>query len=156
DGSATRWLVATAALALALGGCSIVGGEKVPVTIYAPMPELQADPGWPALDVQLSVSAPHVPDMLDGHRIAVRPVPGELQVYKGAAWAETPGEQLRAALLEVLEGSGKLDGVARHGHRLSVGGESLRRRARRDPAGHCRVDAAGGGHGRGRGGYRFW
>ena len=120
DGSATRWLVAAAALALALGGCSIVGGEKVPVTIYAPMPGMQADPGWPALDAQLSISAPHVPDMLDGHRIAVRPVPGELQVYKGAAWAETPGEQLRAALLQVFEGSGKLDGVARHGSGIAA------------------------------------
>src|SRR3546814_15264019 len=58
--------------------------------------------------------------MLDGTRIAVRPVPGELQVYKGALWAKDPGEQLRDAVLQTLEESGKLAAVARQGSGLAA------------------------------------
>src|SRR5690606_686244 len=51
--------------------------------------------------------------MLESRRIAVRPVPGELQVYKGALWASEPAEQLRDAVLRTLEDSGRLGAVAR-------------------------------------------
>ena len=43
----------------------------------------------------------------------MRPVPGELQVYKGAMWASEPAEQLRDAVLRTLEDSGRLAAVAR-------------------------------------------
>ena len=109
-----------ALLAVALGGCSIVGGSKEPVTVFAPLPRVQADRAWPALDAQLSIGPPHVSGMLDGTRIAVRPVPGELQVYKGALWSEDPGEQLRDAVLQTLEESGKLAAVARQGSGLAA------------------------------------
>ncbi len=109
-----------ALLAVALAGCSLVGGSKEPSTIYAPMPRVQADPAWPALDAQLAIGSPHVAGMLDGTRIAVRPVPGELQVYKGALWARDPGEQLRDAVLQTLEESGKLAAVARQGSGLAA------------------------------------
>ena len=113
-------LLGLAALALAAGGCSLLGGSKEPATIYAPMPATQADPAWPSLDAQLSIGPPHVAGMLDGVRIAVRPVPGELQVYKGALWAKDPGEQLRDALLATLEESGKLAAVARQGSAIAA------------------------------------
>lgn len=113
-------LLVAALLAVVVGGCSIVGGSKEPSTIYAPLPRVQADPAWPALDAQLAIATPHVADMLDGTRIAVRPVPGELQVYKGALWANDPGEQLRDAVLQTLEESGKLAAVARQGSGLSA------------------------------------
>src|SRR3546814_8466718 len=58
--------------------------------------------------------------MLDGARIAVRPGPGELQVYKGALWAKDPGEQLRDAVLQTLEESGNLAAVARQGSGLAA------------------------------------
>lgn len=113
-------LVAAMLAAVALAGCSFIGGSKQPSTIYAPMPRVQADPAWPALDAQLAIGRPHVAGMLDGTRIAVRPVPGELQVYKGAVWANDPGEQLRDALLQTLEESGKLAAVARQGSGLAA------------------------------------
>lgn len=119
-GAAVAWRLAAAALCVVLGGCSIVGGSKDPVTVFAPMPRVQADPGWPALDAQLAIGAPHVAGMLDGTRIAVRPIPGELQVYKGALWAKDPGEQLRDAVLQTLEESGKLAAVARQGSGLAA------------------------------------
>jgi cholesterol transport system auxiliary component len=109
-----------AALAVAVGGCSLLGGSKEPATIYAPMPRVQADPAWPALDAQLSIGPPHVAGMLDGVRIAVRPVPGELQVYKGALWAKTPSEQLQDAVLRTLEDSQKIAAVARQGSGIAA------------------------------------
>ena len=43
-----------------------------------------ADPAWPTVTWQLPVPRPHAARMVDSPRIAVRPTPGELQVYKGA------------------------------------------------------------------------
>lgn len=101
--------------ALLLGGCSLLGGKKKPTTIYAPDPRVQADPAWPSVQWQLSVSRPSTPRMLDSQRIAVRPVPGELQVYKGANWAKAPADQVEDIVLRVLEDSGRIPAVARQG-----------------------------------------
>ena len=53
--------------------------------------------------------------ILDSARVAVRPVPGELQVYKGALWASAPPDLLEAAVLRLLEDSGKLPAASRQG-----------------------------------------
>ena len=45
--------------------------------------------------------------------MGVRPVPGELQVYRGSAWAQPPTDMLEAGVLRVLEDSGKIAGVGR-------------------------------------------
>ena len=101
--------------AVMLGGCSLVGGSRDPATIYAPTVMPAPDPAWPALDWQLSISRPEASRVVGATRIAVRPVPGELQVYKGALWAKAPDEQLQDALLREFEASGKLKAVARQG-----------------------------------------
>jgi cholesterol transport system auxiliary component len=106
-----------ACLALAaalLGGCAL-GGEKTTPTVYAPELRLQADPAWPSVGWQLTTSRPTAARVLDSVRMAVSPVPGELQVYKGALWARTPNEMLEDAVLRILEDSGKLPAVARQG-----------------------------------------
>ncbi len=100
---------------LALGGCSILGGNKTPSTIYAPEPRVQADPAWPVVSWQLEVARPDAARFVDSQRIAVRPTPGELEVYKGATWAKTPSEQVQDTLLRVLEDSQKIRAVARQG-----------------------------------------
>lgn len=104
-------------LALALCGCGVLGGggTRQANTIYAPEPRMQADPAWPQVAWQLSIGRPEAARMVDSLRIAVRPVPGEVQVYKGANWAKTPSEQIEDALLRVLEDSGKAPAVARQG-----------------------------------------
>jgi cholesterol transport system auxiliary component len=112
--------VLVAALALALAGCSLLGGNKDPVTMYAPEPRVAADPSWPTVDWQLVVAQPQASRMVDSSRIAVRPTPGELQVYKGAAWAREPGEQLRDAILRTLEDSGTIAAVARQGSGIAA------------------------------------
>lgn len=112
-------IVAMAA-GLALGACSLVGGSREPATIYAPLVTPAPDPAWPALDWQLSISRPEASRIVGTTRMAVRPEPGELQVYKGALWAKAPDEQLQDALLRELEASGKLRAVARQGSGMSA------------------------------------
>lgn len=90
-------------------------GERERATIYAPDPRVQTDPTWPAADWQLSLAPPTSARMIDSFRIAVRPTPDELQVYRGASWAKTPTDMLQDTLLRALEDSGKLPGVARQG-----------------------------------------
>ena len=113
--SRTRLLFALPLL-FALAGCSILGGkQKEPTTLYAPDPRVQADPSWPSVDWQLSISRPEAARMTDSLRIAVRPSPDEVQVYKGASWAKMPSDMVEDAVLRALEDSGKIPGVARQG-----------------------------------------
>lgn len=108
------------AAATLLAGCSILGGSREPVTIYAPDPRIPADPAWPEATWQLSIGRPEAARMVDSPRIAVRPSPGELQVYKGAIWAKTPSEQLQDTVLRALEDSRKIAAVARQGSGIAV------------------------------------
>jgi len=108
-------------LLIALGGCSILGsGQKQPTTLYAPDPRVQADPSWPNVDWQLSVSRPDAARMTDSLRISVRPTPDQLQVYKGSAWAKTPSDMIEDAVLRALEDSGKIPAVARQGSGIAA------------------------------------
>lgn len=100
-------------VALALAGCSILGSEqRDPVTIYAPQVHVPVDPNWPAVTWQLAVYQPTAARIVDSPRIAVRPVPGELQVYKGVSWAQPATDIVEALVLRTLEDSGKIPGVA--------------------------------------------
>lgn len=100
---------------LALAGCSLLVGNKDAATIYAPDARIPADPAWPTVAWQLSVKRPHASRMLESLRIAVRPTPGELQVYKGASWAKSPASQVEDTVLHALEDSQKIPAVARAG-----------------------------------------
>jgi cholesterol transport system auxiliary component len=108
---------AVALLAIAsLGGCaSLLGGGGDDVSIYAPMPAVQSDPAWPTVPWQIIVSATSISAVTDSQRIAVRPLPNELQVYKDATWARRPTDMLEDALLRTLETSGRINAVARPG-----------------------------------------
>lgn len=117
---ATILAATTAVMTTALGGCALLGGSREPATIYAPQVAAAPDPSWPALDWQLSISRPEASRIVGTTRIAVRPEPGEVQVYKGALWAKAPDEQLQDALLRELEASGKLHAVARQGSGMSA------------------------------------
>lgn len=115
NAAAVLMAVAIILLPTIFGGCTLVGGSKDPPTIYAPDPRVAADPAWPNVRWQLSTSRPTAPSMMDSTRITVSPIPGELQVYKGAAWARTPTEMLESGVLRALEDSGKIPAVARQG-----------------------------------------
>lgn len=99
-----------------LGACtSLLGGSKQPTTIYAPMPHVQAPQDWPQVSWRLAMGRSSGARIADGLRIAVRPSPNELQVYKGAQWAKSPGDMLEDGVLHALEDSGRIAVVARHG-----------------------------------------
>ena len=109
------------ATSLLLAGCSsLIGGPRETPTIYAPEPARRVDPSWPAVDWSLALARSGEAQMEDGPRIVVSPVPGELQVYRGALWARTPAEMVQDAVLRTLEDSGKLPLVTRQGSGLSA------------------------------------
>ena len=100
-----------------LAGCSILGSgpQGGPATIYAPNVRVPADPAWPTVDWSLALAQPSAARIVDGARISVRPTPEELQVYKGAVWAQPATGLLEDALLRTLEDSGRIAAVARLG-----------------------------------------
>lgn len=107
------------ALVLGLSGCASLlgggGGDRERSTIYAPDPRPAPDPAWPRADWQLTLSPPTAARMTDSFRIAVRPTPGELQVYRGATWAKTPTDMLHDSVLRMFEDSDRIAAVARQG-----------------------------------------
>ena len=56
---------------------------------------------WPSVRWSLTVAQPTAARAIDSARIAVRPTPQELQVYKGAQWAKRPSEMLEDAVLRL-------------------------------------------------------
>ena len=110
-------LLLLALLALSVTGCGLLGGggPRERGTVYSPVIRVQPDPAWPRVDWQLSINPPTAPRTVDTFRIAVRPVPGELQVYGGSSWARAPSDMVEDAILRTLEDSGKVPGVARRG-----------------------------------------
>lgn len=112
-------LLKPAFLLVLLSGCSILG-SKTPPTIYAPDPHVVADPSWPTVKWQLALAHPDAARMVDTLRIAVRPTPGELEVYQDANWAKTPSEQVESTILRTLEDSGKIAAVARQGSGIAA------------------------------------
>lgn len=112
---ALRPLAITAAI-LATAGCGLLGGKKDSPPQYDPAGASRVAPvagpraGWTLVLAPVQVARPY-----DSLRIAVRPAPQELQVYKDGTWAQRPAEMLERALLRTLEDSGRLPAVGRAG-----------------------------------------
>lgn len=107
-------LMCIALLAASAAACGILP-KKEALARYAPEARLRVDPSWPMVGWQLQIPRPHADELVDSPRIVVRPLPGELQVYKGAVWAQPAPDLLQATLLRAFEDSGKIAGVAREG-----------------------------------------
>jgi cholesterol transport system auxiliary component len=112
------------AITAVLAGCSILPEQKS-IALYAPQPHLVADPAWPKADWQLLISRPYADATVDSERILVRPQPGELQVYKGAAWSQSAPDLVHDVLLRAFTDSGRLRGVARRGEGVNAAYELL-------------------------------
>ncbi|GAB3098485.1 ABC-type transport auxiliary lipoprotein family protein [Lysobacter terrae] len=112
-----RPLTALASLAvlLSLGGCTSLlgGGGKNHTSIYAPEVRQIDAQAWPQVSWRLALARTTGARSAESQRILVRPTPNELQVYKGAQWAKSPGDMLEEGVLHALEDSGKIPVVAR-------------------------------------------
>ena len=124
--------------AVLLAGCGILP-DKTPISLYSPQVVVAPDPAWPAVRGQLLVQRPNAEGLLDSPRIVVQPTPGEVQVYKGAVWADAAPDLLQTAVIHALEDSGKLTGVGRRGSGVAGDYELLMDIRRFD------ADYAGGG-----------
>jgi cholesterol transport system auxiliary component len=98
---------------MALAACSVLGTtQRDPVTIFSPDVRVPVDPAWPSADWSLVIAKPTAARVVDSARISVRPVPGELQVYRGASWAQPSTDLLQDAVQRTLEDSGRIRAVA--------------------------------------------
>lgn len=97
-----------------LASCALMGGGKSGrITVYSPQPRMQAAAEWPSVNWQLGIAKPSASRMIDSPRIAVRPQPQELQVYRGVVWSMPATDLLETSVLRVLEDSGRMRAVAR-------------------------------------------
>jgi cholesterol transport system auxiliary component len=116
-----------AALAIAmasLAGCGILPKQET-LALYRPEPVVAGDGAWPQANWQLQIARPYADAMHDSARILVRPQPGELQVYKGAAWTQPAPDLVLDTLLRAFADSGRTAGVARRGEGVSAQYELL-------------------------------
>lgn len=134
-GRSGRWLLSLAVV-LALSACSILPQaepQSIYTLSYAPAAQsgtmdgavgTTADPVRPW---SLRVRTPYSPRLLAGTRILVQPAPGELSVYKGAAWNAPAPQLLRDHLVDAFRREARLESVSNdsmHLHAdLELGGD---------------------------------
>ncbi len=70
-------------------------------------------PALPSVPWSLTVIRPSSTAFLDSNRIAVRPEPNVLQVYKGANWSDSLPDLVQAGVVQAFENSGKIKSVSR-------------------------------------------
>lgn len=118
-----RAVAAAVAFAM-LAGCGILPKHET-VSLYRPEPTMTADAAWPQTNWQLQITRPYADTAHDSARILVRAQPGELQVYKGAAWTQPAPDLVLDTLLRAFGDSGRLAGVSRRGEGVSARYELL-------------------------------
>lgn len=132
--------LALAAVVLPLAGCGVLP-KREPIALYRPEAVVATDPAWPQANWQLRIARPYADDAHDSARILVRPQPGELQVYRAAAWTQPAPDLVLDTLLRAFGDSGRVAGVGRRGEGVGADYELLldlrRRWCRRIPTG-CR------------------
>ena len=107
--------IATIALScLLLNACALLGKGE-PIQVLDPIAKVSPSMDWPQARWSLLVLRPIASQSLDTERIVVRPAPGAMQVYKGAAWSDTAPDLVQTSLLRAFEDSGRILSVARPG-----------------------------------------
>lgn len=109
---------------LSLAGCGLLP-KREPIALYRPEAVVATDPAWPQANWQLRIARPYADDAHDSARILVRPQPGELQVYKGAAWTQPAPDLVLDTLLRAFGDSGRIAGVGRRGEGVGADYELL-------------------------------
>lgn len=116
--------LACIALLAPLAACGVLPKHEPPA-LYRPEATIATDATWPQVAWQLRIARPYADGMHDSARILVRPQPGELQVYKGAAWTQPAPDLVLDTLLRAFDDSGRVAGVGRRGEGVGADYELL-------------------------------
>ncbi len=73
----------------------------------------QGRSGVAAGQLAAGTGKPSAARMVDSPRINVRPTPSQMEIYKGASWAQPATDMIEDTLLRGFEDSGRIRGVAR-------------------------------------------
>jgi cholesterol transport system auxiliary component len=93
---------------LSLGGCA---ASHPPTTYDLIAPRAFAGSTHPA-NWQLIVDQPSALQALNTNRIMVRPAPGQIAYYKGAAWGDRLPSLLQARIIETFQNTGAVRSVS--------------------------------------------
>lgn len=104
-------------LAALLTGCLPGASKRPAATVFDLQPAAQAAV-TPTRPLQLLIAEPRTSAMLDSPRIAVRPQPNQLQVYRGVAWRDPAPRLLHDQILRGFEDAGAFAAVGRSGSGL--------------------------------------
>jgi cholesterol transport system auxiliary component len=110
----TAPLLAVAALALVLAGCSgVLPGSGEPARMYTLTPKTTFSPDLPRVTWQLTIDRPISEAGLDTTRIALRHSPVTLEYFARAEWVDRAPIIVQKLLVESFEATGKIVAVAR-------------------------------------------
>jgi cholesterol transport system auxiliary component len=110
----TAPLLAVAALALVLAGCSgVLPGSNEPARMYTLTPKSTFSPDLPRATWQLTIDRPISEAGLDTMRIALRHSPVTLEYFARAEWVDKAPIIVQKLLVESFEATGKIVAVAR-------------------------------------------
>lgn len=98
---------------LTLGACLSLIKDPDPITTYSLRHPVAEALGVGQVDWALTVIRPNSSALLDSNRLAVRPQPNVLQVYKGANWSEAMPDMVQTHIVEAFENSGRIKTVSR-------------------------------------------
>lgn len=113
--------VVAAALALALAGCSSVGGLFTPAPVAYDLAAATRFPRHPGpARGQLVIVEPSVIGPLDGTAIMVRPAPGEAARLPDVQWEERLPRLTQARLIQSFENASRLRAVGRPADKIAT------------------------------------
>lgn len=98
--SSLRTLIMALCVAALPTACSILPKREV-VQIWQPPESATVHAASPA-NFSLRVDTPGIAGMLDQSGIVVMPAPGQVSVYKGARWSESPALLVRNRLVDAF------------------------------------------------------
>lgn len=91
-----------------LAGCNVLP-SRPPVTLYQPQAQFVPREGQvQQVEWRLGLARPSATGQLVTPRILVQPVPGEIEVYPQARWAQVPSGLLGDALFRAFEADGRV------------------------------------------------
>lgn len=117
---AARNIVGEVVLALALSGCTVLGGTPPPLDTYDLTAPLPPQSGRRHTRAQILIAEPSALKALDSQEIVIKPAAGVIQYLKGAQWADRLPRIVQAKLAEAYQRSGRVGGVGSPGEGLAI------------------------------------